>query len=91
MPGMNLDPSLGASVYPPMDPAVLPEAFAQPADFNPSMNFDLENNFSWEMIGLGLEEPLPLPQAVEELLVMMILSILLSWYSIPMSFYIAAR
>ena len=30
-------------------------------------NLDSDHSFSWEMIGLGLEEPLPTPEAINEL------------------------
>ena len=33
----------------------------------PDIDLAIDENFSWEMIGLGLEEPLPCPEAVEEL------------------------
>ena len=36
-------------------------------DFAPDMSFGLDDNFSWEMIGLGLEEPLPTQEAMDEL------------------------
>lgn len=33
----------------------------------PDANLETEQAFSWEMIGLGLEEPLPTQEAVNEL------------------------
>lgn len=45
---------------------MVPEAMTV-NDFAPEMNFNLDDNFSWEMIGLGLEEPLPQQEAVDEL------------------------
>jgi hypothetical protein len=33
----------------------------------PDTNMDIGNVFSWEMIGLGLEEPLPTQEAVNQL------------------------
>ena len=33
----------------------------------PDIDLAIDENFSWEMIGLGLEEPLPCPEAVDEL------------------------
>ena len=36
-------------------------------DFVPQMDLQLDQNFSWEMIGLGLEEPMPTQEAVDEL------------------------
>ncbi len=38
------------------------------ADMNMSMGID-DNTFTWEMIGLGLEEPLPPQDTIDELLV----------------------
>lgn len=45
---------------------MVPEAMTV-TDFAPEMNFNLDDNFSWEMIGLGLEEPLPQQEAIDEL------------------------
>ena len=36
-------------------------------DFVPQMDLNLDQSFSWEMIGLGLEEPMPTQEAVDEL------------------------
>ena len=47
----------------------LPEAM-NTSDFAPDMSFGLDDNFNWEMIGLGLEEPMPTQQAVDELYVL---------------------
>ena len=47
---------------------MLPEAMTT-SDFAPDMSFGLDDNFSWEMIGLGLEEPLPMQEAIDELYV----------------------
>lgn len=33
----------------------------------PDIDFNIDENFSWEMIGLGLEEPLPTQEAIDEL------------------------
>lgn len=44
----------------------LPEAMNH-SDFAPDMSFGLDDNFNWEMIGLGLEEPLPTQEAIDEL------------------------
>ena len=48
---------------------MIPEAISGTSDFAPSMSFGLDDNFSWEMIGLGLEEPLPTQEAIDELYV----------------------
>ena len=47
----------------------IPEAMNTTSDFAPDMSFGLEDNFSWEMIGLGLEEPMPTQEATDELYV----------------------
>lgn len=39
---------------------------AEEFNFSMPMNSD-GSNFSWEMIGLGLEEPLPAQQTIDEL------------------------
>ena len=36
-------------------------------DFVPQIDLNLDQSFSWEMIGLGLEEPMPTQEAVDEL------------------------
>lgn len=51
----------GESPRPGLDP------MAFPADLNMDMNLD--DNFTWEMIGLGLEEPLPPQDTIDELYV----------------------
>lgn len=33
----------------------------------PDIDLAIDENFSWEMIGLGLEEPLPTQDAIDEL------------------------
>ena len=37
-----------------------------PANMNLGLGID-DNTFSWEMIGLGLEEPLPAQDTIDEL------------------------
>lgn len=55
------------------DPLMMPMTDNMAPDMNldPQMmsNLDLglDSNFSWEMIGLGLEEPMPLQEAMDEL------------------------
>ena len=46
---------------------MMPEAMTGTSDFTPNMDFVLDDNFSWEMIGLGLEEPMPTQEAIDEL------------------------
>lgn len=38
-------------------------------NFNSSMQMGMDNSFTWEMIGLGLEEPLPPQETIDELYV----------------------
>lgn len=33
----------------------------------PDMDLNIDENFTWEMIGLGLEEPLPTQEAIDDL------------------------
>lgn len=46
--------------------SMAPDMMADP-DFMPQIDLNLDQNFSWEMIGLGLEEPMPTQEAVDEL------------------------
>lgn len=48
-------------------PITLPPDMMQDAQILPDFNLSLDANFSWEMIGLGLEEPMPMQEAIEEL------------------------
>ena len=50
----------------------------QGQDFMPQLDLNLDQSFSWEMIGLGLEEPMPMQEAVDELYD---LAPLMSWYT----------
>ena len=52
----------GESPQPPMD------ELAFPTDINMGMGLD-DSTFTWEMIGLGLEEPLPPQETIDELYV----------------------
>ena len=59
---MNIDMSA------PMDGLLNTNNFEDPApNAIPDIDLAIDENFSWEMIGLGLEEPLPCPEAVDEL------------------------
>lgn len=51
------------------------ENIAFTADMNMGMGLD-DNTFTWEMIGLGLEEPLPPQETIDELYVIYVLAIL---------------
>ena len=52
----------------PMDGLLNTSNFEDPAsNIIPDIDFAIDENFSWEMIGLGLEEPLPCQEAVDEL------------------------
>ena len=42
-------------------------AASPPTNLVPDIDLAIDENFSWEMIGLGLEEPLPTQDAVDEL------------------------
>ena len=46
--------------------SLLPDMMSD-AQILPDFNLSLDANFSWEMIGLGLEEPMPMQEAIEEL------------------------
>ena len=39
----------------------------QDPEYVPQIDLNLDHSFSWEMIGLGLEEPMPTQEAVDEL------------------------
>ena len=57
----------------PQDPYMMPMAGNLAPDMNPdpqmmnNLDLGLDTSFSWEMIGLGLEEPMPMQEAVDEL------------------------
>lgn len=44
------------------DPQVVPDS-----QIMPDLDLTLDASFSWEMIGLGLEEPMPMQEAIDEL------------------------
>lgn len=68
-----------SSSYPSFDPRVMSIDMSAPMDgllsnfedsapnIIPDIDLAIDENFSWEMIGLGLEEPLPCQEAVDEL------------------------
>jgi len=69
-PFERIPPTSGSYSMPISDMA--PEAVPMSIpDFDPSLNFTLDSNFSWEMIGLGLEEPMPTQDAIDELYVIL--------------------
>ena len=45
-----------------MAPMMMPDQ-----EYMPQIDLNLDHSFSWEMIGLGLEEPMPTQEAVDEL------------------------
>ena len=47
---------------PNMAPMMMPDQ-----EYMPQIDLNLDHSFSWEMIGLGLEEPMPTQEAVDEL------------------------
>lgn len=68
------DPSIGIASSRDMDrwhfPADSPNAPLEDFNFNSGMGMGMggvDNNFTWEMIGLGLEEPLPPQETIDEL------------------------
>ena len=66
MPGLSYDS------MPTNDPTILPMTNMAPMmmpdpEFLPQIDLSLDQSFSWEMIGLGLEEPMPTQEAVDEL------------------------
>lgn len=66
MPGVSYDS------MPNNDPIMLPVTNMAPMmmsdpEYLPQIDLDLDQSFSWEMIGLGLEEPMPTQEAVDEL------------------------
>ena len=72
-PGMQQSmPSASYDALPTNEPIMLPmtdlgpEMMPGPA-FVSQIDLNLDQTFSWEMIGLGLEEPMPMQEAVDEL------------------------
>ena len=66
MPGASYDS------MPTNDPVMIPITNMAPemmpdSEFIPQMDLNLDQSFSWEMIALGLEEPMPTQEAVDEL------------------------
>ena len=66
MPGVSYDS------MPTNDPIMLPVTNMAPimmpdSEFVPQVDLNLDQSFSWEMIGLGLEEPMPTQEAIDEL------------------------
>lgn len=65
-----MDQSIPEGVFDPIPDAEHP--ISLPPDMMreqilPDFNLSLDANFSWEMIGLGLEEPMPMQEAIDEL------------------------
>ena len=83
-PGMQQSmPSASYDSLPTNDPIMLPMTDLGPEmipgpEFVSQMDLNLDQTFSWEMIGLGLEEPMPMQEAVDELYE---LRPLLSWHA----------
>ena len=50
-----------------MAPGMMPDA-----EVMPGIDLNLDESFSWEMISLGLEEPMPMQEAIDELYVFII-------------------
>ncbi len=54
------------------DPLMLPTTSMAPGmipdpEIMPNLDLNLDESFSWEMISLGLEEPMPMQEAIDEL------------------------
>lgn len=68
---MTVDPDMDRWNHTPDSPrAAQAEDFNFNANPNPSLAIPVNadgSNFSWEMIGLGLEEPLPAQESIDEL------------------------
>ena len=65
-------PNPSYDAMPTIDPIILPMTdiapdFMSGPEFVPQIDLNLDESFSWEMIGLGLEEPMPTQEAVDEL------------------------
>ena len=76
-------PNASYDSLPTNEPIMLPMTdlgpdIMQVPDFVPQMDLNLDQNFSWEMISLGLEEPMPMQEAVDELYDF---CPLISWYA----------
>ena len=48
-------------------PIPLPSDMMSDAQLISNFDLSLDANFSWEMIGLGLEEPMPMQEAIDEM------------------------
>ena len=83
-PGMQQSmPSASYDSLPTNEPVLLPMTDLGPemipgSDFVSQIDLNLDQSFSWEMIALGLEEPMPMQEAVDELYE---LHPLLSWHA----------
>ena len=65
-------PNASYDAMPTNDPIILPMTnmapdFMSGPEFVPQIDLNIDESFSWEMIGLGLEEPMPTQEAVDEL------------------------
>lgn len=66
----NFDPGvMNVDMSAPMDGLLTSSNFeaSPPPNIIPDIDLAIDENFSWEMIGLGLEEPLPSQEAIDEL------------------------
>jgi hypothetical protein len=63
-PAPQIDPALQAANS---TPFALPDAFNVPGNTVPTNGASGETPFPWEMIGLGLDEPLPTQDVIDEL------------------------
>jgi hypothetical protein len=62
--------AMGTGMHKSTSPIENPQAAGPPSTFTPE-GIDATNNFGWDMISLGLEEPLPAREVMDELYVPM--------------------
>ena len=69
----GIDQSMPEGTFDPLPdaehPVTLPPEMVPDPQIMPNFDLSLDANFSWEMIGLGLEEPMPMQEAIDELYV----------------------
>ena len=66
MPETSMDPLSTSESYTMVGGSFVPD-LSQDMLHVSEPGLDLDDSFSWEMIGLGLEEPMPTQEAIEEL------------------------
>ena len=67
----GMDQSMPEGTFDPIPdaehPITLPPEMMPDPQIMPDFDLRLDANFSWEMIGLGLEEPMPMQEAIDEM------------------------